>query len=111
MRIWRHPVTEAHPGGCTDMSEHTNHTRRGLLGLGALAAVGWREFAFAASPAAGDTNTAALRELDYGQVQFGEGPLERQARENHQLVLNLDEDSLLRPFRLRSKQKAPGNEL
>jgi DUF1680 family protein len=93
------------------MSDSTNYTRRSLLSLSALAVGGWREFAFAASPAAGDTHTAPLRELDYSQVQFNAGPLERQARENHQLVLSLDEDSLLRPFRLRSKQKAPGHEL
>jgi DUF1680 family protein len=49
--------------------------------------------------------------LQYGQVQFGAGPLERQRRENHRLVFGLDEESLLRPYRLRAGQAAPGQEL
>jgi uncharacterized protein len=103
------------------MSETINNTRRKLLACGTLAAGGWRGFAFAASDtdvsatAAGATvagaDSAPLEELTYGQVQFAAGPLERQARENHRLVLSLDEDALLRPFRVRSGQKAPGGEL
>jgi DUF1680 family protein len=52
-----------------------------------------------------------LRELDYGQVQLLPGPLQRQARENHQRVLGLDEDALLRPFRIREGLAAPGRDL
>jgi hypothetical protein len=44
-------------------------------------------------------------------VQFGAGPLDDQARENHRLVLGLDEDALLRPFRVRAGQRAPGRDL
>ncbi len=39
------------------------------------------------------------------------GPLYDQARENHRLVLSLDEDALLRPFRVRAGQRAPGQDL
>jgi hypothetical protein len=93
------------------MSETINNTRRGLLAFGALAVAGWRNRASAGSDAAADAASAPLEELSYGQVQFAVGPLERQARENHRLVMSLDEDALLRPFRLRAGQNAPGSEL
>ncbi|MBS0583259.1 MAG: glycoside hydrolase family 127 protein [Proteobacteria bacterium] len=54
---------------------------------------------------------APLAELDYGQVQLGEGPLEKQARENHRVLLDFDEDALLYPFRKRAGQPAPGRDL
>jgi hypothetical protein len=92
------------------MSNNINLGRRGFLALGMFAAVGWREMGAAAEYAA-DAPAAPLSELGYGQVQLGAGPLEKQARENHRLVLGLDEDALLRPFRLRAAQRAPGHEL
>jgi hypothetical protein len=52
-----------------------------------------------------------LDELRYSQTQFEPGPVDRQARENHQLLLDLDEDSLLRPFRQRAGLPAPGSDL
>jgi hypothetical protein len=52
-----------------------------------------------------------LREMDYGQVRFAEGPLKRQVQQNHRLLLDLDEDSLLRPFRVRAHLAAPGIDL
>ncbi len=52
-----------------------------------------------------------LRQLGYGQVQLAAGPLQRQASENHRLVLALDENALLRPFRMRSGLAAPGHDL
>ena len=52
-----------------------------------------------------------LRELHYGQLQLADGPLERQLRQNHRLLLELDEDSLLRPFRVRAGAAAPGIDL
>jgi DUF1680 family protein len=85
-------------------------SRRDFLALGVLAAVGWRDIGAAAEHAS-DPQAAPLSELAYGQVQLSAGPLERQARENHRVVLGLDEDALLRPFRLRAAQRAPGHEL
>jgi DUF1680 family protein len=92
------------------MSDSIDRGRRDLLAFGALAAVGWRQAAFAAREVT-SAPPALLSELAYGQVQFSAGPLERQARENHRLVLELDEDSLLRPFRVRAGLGAPGQEL
>src|SRR3984885_14263481 len=96
--------------GLKGMADSINRGRRDLLALGALAAVGWRQAAFAAREAA-DAPPSALSELAYGQVRFSDGPLQRQARENHRLVLGLDENALLRPFRVRAGLPAPGQEL
>jgi DUF1680 family protein len=101
-----------------DMSNQFNSGRRSILALGLLAAGGWRHAVAvdSAKQPAVDATAAApaapvLSELDYGQVRLSAGPLDRQARENHRLVLNLDEDALLRPFRVRAGQRAPGHEL
>ena len=92
------------------MSDTINRGRRDLLSLGVLAAAGWRHAAFAARAAA-PAPPAPLSELAYGQVRFNDGPLQLQARQNHRLVQGLDEDALLRPFRVRSGLPAPGQEL
>jgi hypothetical protein len=93
------------------MSDNINHGRRGFLAFGLLAAGGWRSIARAANQESANAAVAPLAELDYGQVRFGAGPLDRQARENHRLVLGLDENALLRPFRVRAGQLAPGADL
>ena len=98
------------------MADTINEGRRGFIAAGLLAVGGWRHAARAATPttAPGTDAQAAtlpLSELHYGQVRLGDGPLARQARENHRLVLGLDEDSLLRPFRVRAGQAATGREL
>ncbi len=93
------------------MSDHINSGRRIFLASGLLAVGGWRYAARAASRGATAATATPLAELEYGQVQFSEGPLYDQARENHRLVLSLDEDALLRPFRVRAGQPAPGQDL
>lgn len=50
----------------------------------------------------------ALEQLHHGQVMWMRGPLERQARQNHDLLMSLDEDSMLHPFRVRAGHAAPG---
>ena len=92
------------------MSSNLNRGRRDFLSLSVLAAVGWPQMGFAAGEAA-QASAPLLSEFAYGQVQLSDGPLERQARENHRLVLGLDEDALLRPFRVRAGLRAPGREL
>jgi hypothetical protein len=93
------------------MSEDIDLARRGLLASGLLAASAWRHvLALAGADLAGSATTPLL-EFAYGQVKFDAGPVERQARENHHLLLGLDEDALLRPFRVRAGQLAPGHEL
>jgi DUF1680 family protein len=86
--------------------------RRRLVAAGVLAAGAG---SFGASrlraQAAAPAMQPLLRELDYGQLQLRPGPLQRQAHENHQRVLGLDEDALLRPFRMREGMAAPGHDL
>jgi len=62
-------------------------------------------------PADSGPGDPVLEELPYGQVQWAPGPFERQFRQNHRLLASLDEDSLLRPFRLRAGHPAPGNDM
>jgi uncharacterized protein len=88
----------------------TNLTRRSLLAAGALAAGGGLS-ASRVCRAFAQRDAPPLTQLRYGQVQLLESPLARQARENHRLVLDLDEDSLLRPFRVRAGLAAPGQDL
>ena len=92
------------------MTNEFNPARRAILKYSALSAAG---FTLLRGARAGVPPMSALplAQLGYAQVQLAPGPLERQVRENHRLVLGLDEDSLLRPFRLRGGLPAPGQEL
>ena len=82
-----------------------------MLKAGALLACGGAIGAAGVRRALAVESQAPLAELRYAQVKFEPGPVERQARENRQLVLSLDEDSLLRPFRQRAGLPAPGADL
>jgi uncharacterized protein len=87
-----------------------NRTRRRLIAAGALASgsgLGVSRLCRALT----DSASSPLTQLSYGQVQLLAGPLQRQARENHLRILDLDEDSLLRPFRERAGMAAPGRDL
>ena len=82
-----------------------------LVGGAATGAIGSRLAGSAASRAPAADPQVPLNELGHSQVTFAPGPLERQAHENHQLLMNLDEDSMLRPFRQRAGLPAPGQDL
>src|SRR5579864_8658870 len=83
-------------------------TRREAMRRGVGLTVGvWSGLARAESPA----KPVLLEQFDYGQVQFAPGPLARQFEENRQILLNLSEDSLLRPYRIREGLPAPGVDL
>jgi DUF1680 family protein len=95
------------------MVDNVNRTRRTLVG-GLVAVAAWRPRSSAASSPGFDSASVPstpLAELDYGQVQMGEGLLATRASQNRDLVLGLDEDSLLLPYRLRAGLPAPGVEL
>ena len=96
------------------MHDCVNWTRRRLLQFGALspaAALALRDDGEPQRPAVPGGGRALLAELDYGQVRLASGPLQRQADENHSLLMNLDENALLRPFRVRAGLPAPGTDL
>ncbi len=93
------------------MSSGVDRGRRQILKAGALLVCGSALDAAGIRRAPAVETHAPLDELHYNQVKFEPGPVERQVRENHQLVLNLDEDALLRPFRQRGGLPAPGVDL
>ena len=104
------PIRKRAPGEMVIRSDF-ERGRRKILKAGALWICGGALGASGArrAPAAG--SPAPLRELGYAQVTFDPGAVHAQARENHQRILNLDEDSLLRPFRQRAGLPAPGADL
>jgi DUF1680 family protein len=91
------------------MVEHLNQGRRRLLG--GFIAIAARPPRTSAAGSQVIDPAAPLAELRHGQVQLSPGPLASQASENQRLVLSLDEDSLLLPYRLRAGLPAPGHEL
>jgi uncharacterized protein len=52
-----------------------------------------------------------LREFSYGDVVFSPGPHQAQLEQTHSVLVNMNEDSLLRPFRLAAGLPAPGSDL
>ena len=52
-----------------------------------------------------------LSQFDYADVQLLDGPMLEQFRQNVTLFLNLNDDSLLKPFRQLAGQPAPGEDM
>jgi DUF1680 family protein len=52
-----------------------------------------------------------LKEFRHGGVQLGAGPLLNQFGQQQQLFLSIDDDALLKPFRLRAGKDAPGQDM
>ncbi len=85
-------------------------TRRSVLKSASAAAVG---AAIARSGFGLETGPQAtpLRQLDYTAVVLLPGPLQEQFDYHQRLLLGLDNDELLKPFRERSGLPAPGEDL
>ena len=66
-----------------------------------------------AAAAAGDEPaiTPQIEQFGYGDVELLEGPMRQQFDRNHAFFLALDEDMLLKPFRLRAGLPAPGEDM
>ena len=85
-------------------------SRRRLLGSCALVcACHPVRFAFAKEARA--TVTPALNELPYSAVQLGAGPMREQFEQQQRLFLGIDDDKLLKPFRVRAGLEAPGEDM
>lgn len=52
-----------------------------------------------------------LNQVAYAQVELSPGPTQRQFEETHEVLLNLSDNGLLRPFRFREGLPTPGDEL
>ena len=65
---------------------------------------------YSGSPAKSET-LAPLEEFGYGEVDLAPGPAQTQFEQTQSVLLRLNEDSLLKPWRLRAGLPAPGPEL
>jgi DUF1680 family protein len=84
-------------------------TRRAFLETSSLALV-----AFCSRPslfAADDPNTALLKEFGYEEVTLAPGWAQTQFEQTQAVLMALNEDSLLKPWRLRAGLPAPGPDL
>ncbi len=55
--------------------------------------------------------TPPLSVFGYSQVQLLDGPFKVQFEQNHKLFLDLNEDGMLKPFRIREGMPAPGPDM
>jgi hypothetical protein len=58
-----------------------------------------------------EKSASPLKEFDYGDVTITSELHERQLRESHAVLMDLSDDSLLKPLRQMAGQPAPGDEL
>ena len=89
-------------------------TRRTFLKSTAALAAGsavLRNVHALAAPAPATVTATPLTQFDYKDVQLLEGRMLVQFQQNHALFLNLNEDSMLKPFRQFAGQPAPGEDL
>lgn len=89
-------------------------TRRSFLKGSATLAAGaavLRGAPVFAAPTPAATAITPLTQFEYHEVQLLDGPMLEQFRHNHKLFLNLNEDSLLKPFRQLSGLPAPGEDM
>lgn len=90
-------------------------SRREFLRRSLVGAISW-QYLGTWSKANAATNPSQslkvpLEEFSYGAVKLGDGLHKKQFEETMQVILNLNEDSLLKPFRLRAGLPAPGADL
>jgi len=90
-----------------------NISRRHFLQHGSLAAAGFAGINLAGPTAWSNSVFAAgpLDEFSYGDVSIASDPHESQLMNTHSVLMALDEDSLLKPFRQMSGMPAPGEDL
>lgn len=88
----------------------TRFSRRTFLGQGAAAACACG-LSFPAHAAPTAKAAPALKTFNYDQVRLGPGKLNDQLQYQHRLFMGLDDDRLLKPFRQRAGQAAPGEDM
>jgi DUF1680 family protein len=101
------------------MSPWHEVSRRSFLQSAALASAGSlipnlpdRALAHASHfPASDPKQPGSLEEFGYGDVSLDSALHEQQLQQTHAVLMGLDEDALLKPFRLMIGQPAPGEDL
>jgi DUF1680 family protein len=90
-------------------------SRRQFLATTATSAAGLLAMravpAWARAKAVNSEVSPPLSVFDYSQVQLLDGPFKVQFEQNHKLFLNLNEEGLLKPFRVREGMPAPGPDM
>jgi DUF1680 family protein len=87
-------------------------SRRAFVQTSALAAAATASGHLAVGGVIGAASTAQpLREFGYGDVTLASALHEEQLRQTHAVLMELSEDSLLKPFRQMAGQAAPGGDL
>jgi hypothetical protein len=88
-------------------------TRRKFAELSAAAAgaVASRKVWLAKAAAEAHVPNSTLAEFGYGDVTITSALHDAQLRETHEVLMNMSEDSLLKPFRQMAGQPAPGADL
>lgn len=89
-------------------------TRRSFLQAGAAASAylsSGQILGAASVPSRAFEHGEPLSEFQYGQVRFPSGLHQAQLEQAHSILVGLNEDSLLRPFRLAVGLPAPGRDL
>jgi hypothetical protein len=88
-------------------------SRRRFVQSGSLAVTAWAGAGFRNRLAWGEMSSAAepLQEVGYGDVLMASDLHESQLRNSHAVLMALNEDSLLKPFRQMSGMPAPGDDL
>jgi DUF1680 family protein len=79
------------------------------LASGAALMPGWRRSALAL--AQGSAPSVSLQEFGYGDVSLDSPEHEQQLQQTQALLMDLSDDSLLKPFRMMVGQPAPGEDL
>jgi uncharacterized protein len=91
------------------------HSRRTFLQMSAATVAALQTGAVRAGEssanAAPQPPASPLQQFDYKDVSLLEGPLRTQFDQNHAFFAALDEDMLLKPFRQRARQPAPGDDM
>jgi len=94
------------------MAQHSRRTfLKGGAAVAALSLTGARIAGAHAMLDPGDAASAPLSQFGYGDVALMDGPMRQQFDANHALFLALNEDMLLKPFRQRAGQPAPGDDM
>jgi len=94
------------------MAQHSRRTfLKGGAAVAALSLTGARIAGAHAMLDPGDVASAPLSQFGYGDVALMDGPMRQQFDANHALFLALNEDMLLKPFRQRAGQPAPGDDM
>jgi uncharacterized protein len=86
-------------------------TRRAFLQWGAAAAVASATRFPRAEVTTPSADKAPLEQFGYHEIELLEGPMRQQFEDNHAFFVALDDDMLLKPFRQRAGQAAPGEDM